>query len=119
MADTQEVDGATREAGQDTRAERKAARLAKNIKAFAGAHGGAEGQVSYLGRRGTRIVLVGEDGAWGDQVAPSYEIARKAVEKAGITVHDTFDGELAAKVRTGRYEWSRMAGIQLGGRRDG
>ncbi|MER5512783.1 hypothetical protein ABT052_47175, partial [Streptomyces sp. NPDC002766] len=38
-----------------------------------------------------------------------------ALEKAGITVHEDFDGEFAAKVRTGRYEWTRMAGIQLGG----
>lgn len=35
--------------------------------------------------------------------------------KAGITVHEDFDGEFAAKVRTGPYEWSRMAGIQVGG----
>ena len=27
-------------------------------------------------------------------------------------------GELAAKVRTGRYEWTRMAGIQVGGPRN-
>ncbi len=43
------------------------------------------------------------------------EIARLAVEKAGITVHEQFDGDFAAKVRTGPYEWSRMAGIQVGG----
>lgn len=47
-------------------------------------------------------------------MAPSTEIAGKAVEKSGITVHESFDGELAAKVRTGAYEWKRMAGIQLG-----
>ena len=35
------------------------------------------------GERGTRIVLVGEDGGWGDLVAPSYAIAEQAVEKAG------------------------------------
>ncbi|MFE9776185.1 hypothetical protein ACFYOV_31920 [Streptomyces sp. NPDC005931] len=106
MADTQQA---------DPKAEQKAARLAKQISSFARAHGGAEGQVAYLGQRGARIVLVGEDGAWGDLVAPSYEIAEKAVGKAGITVHENFDGEFAAKVRTGPYEWSRMAGIQVGG----
>ncbi|WP_330340748.1 hypothetical protein [Streptomyces sp. NBC_00557] len=105
MADTQQV---------DARAERKVARLAREISAFAKAHGGAEGQVAYIGERGARIVLVGEDGGWGDLVAPSTEIAGKAVEKSGITVHESFDGELAAKVRTGAYEWKRMAGIQLG-----
>ncbi|MFI9805394.1 hypothetical protein ACIHEJ_13670 [Streptomyces sp. NPDC052301] len=106
MADTQQV---------DARAERKVAKLAREISAFSRAHGGAEGQVAYIGERGARIVLVGEDGGWGDLVAPSTEIAEKAVEKAGITVHESFDGEFAAKVTTGAYEWKRMAGIQLGG----
>ncbi|MEW2513096.1 hypothetical protein [Streptomyces sp. NPDC046870] len=106
MADTQQV---------DARAERKVARLAREISAFSKAHGGAEGQVAHIGERGARIVLVGEDGGWGDLVAPTYEIAEKAVEKAGITVHESFDGEFAAKVATGPYEWKRMAGIQIGG----
>ncbi|MFF8881766.1 hypothetical protein [Streptomyces flaveolus] len=106
MADTQQV---------DAKAERQVARLARRIDSFSKAHGGAEGQVAYIGRRGARVVLVGEDGGWGDLVAPSYEIAQKAVEKSGITVHEDFDGEFAAKVTTGRYEWSRMAGIQVGG----
>ncbi|MCX4739901.1 hypothetical protein ACK389_24075 [Streptomyces antibioticus] len=106
MADTQQV---------DAKDERRVARLAKQISAFSREHGGAEGQVAYIGERGARIVLVGEDGGWGDLVAPSVEIANRAVEKAGITVHDEFDGEFAAKVTTGPYEWSRMAGIQVGG----
>ncbi|MFF4258012.1 hypothetical protein ACFY1L_43195 [Streptomyces sp. NPDC001663] len=110
MADTQQV---------DPKAERKVAKLAKQIGAFSKAHGGAEGQVAYIGERGARIVLVGEDGGWGDLVAPSYEIAEKAVEKSGITVHEAFDGGFAAKVKTGPYEWTRMAGIQLGGPSNG
>jgi hypothetical protein len=98
-------------------ADRRTARLGKWIGSFSRAHGGAEGQVAYIGRRGVRIVLVGADGGWGDLVAPSREIALRAAEKAGITLHDSFDGEFAAKVRTGPYEWKRMAGIQLGGPR--
>lgn len=93
----------------------KAAKLAKQINTFAKSHGGAEAQVAYIGERGARIVLVGEDGGWGDLVAPSYEIAEQAVEKAGVTRHESFDGEFAAKVTTGSYEWKRMAGIQIGG----
>ncbi|MEU3896914.1 hypothetical protein [Streptomyces sp. NPDC045251] len=111
MADTEQAD--TQRA--DAKAERESTRLARRIDSFSKAHGGAEGQVAYLGERGARIVLVGEDGAWGDVVARSYATALKAVEKAGITVHEDFDGEFAAKVTTGRYEWSRMAGIQVGG----
>ncbi|MGW6566104.1 hypothetical protein [Streptomyces sp. NPDC054975] len=96
-------------------AERRAARLAKQIQAFSKEHGGAEGQLAHIGQSGTRIVLVGEDGGWGDLVAPTYAIAEQAAEKAGLTLHEEFDGEFAAKVVTGPYEWSRMAGIQLGG----
>lgn len=110
MADTKQVDEA-----KDAKAERKAAKLAKQIGTFAKAHGGAEAQVAYLGQRGARIVLVGEDGGWGDLVAPTYAVAEQAVKKAGVTVHDDFDGEFAAKVKTGPYEWTRMAGIQVGG----
>lgn len=100
----------------EKRAERQAGRLARQIGSFAKAHGGsAEGHLGYIGRERTRIVLVGEDGGWGDLVAPGHAIAARAVELAGITVHDALDGEIAAKVRTGPYEWSRMAGIQLGG----
>ncbi|MGD6746189.1 hypothetical protein ACOKM3_30675 [Streptomyces sp. BH106] len=111
MAETQTIE-APRKAAKD---ERRAARLAQQIGAFAKAHGGAEGQLAYIGEHGTRIVLVGEDGGWGDLVASTYEVAQKAVEKAGITVHEDFDGDFAAKVETGPYEWKRMAGIQLGG----
>ncbi|MDX3613752.1 hypothetical protein OG920_10975 [Streptomyces europaeiscabiei] len=114
MADTKQVDEGT-DAKQAAKAERKAAKLAKQITAFSKAHGGAEAQVAYIGRLGARIVLVGEDGGWGDLVAPSHPIAEQAVQKAGVTVHEDFDGEFAAKVRTGPYEWSRMAGIQVGG----
>lgn len=113
-AETQQV-----ESKQAARAERRAARLAKQIGAFAKAHGGAEGQLAYLGEKGARIVLVGEDGGWGDLVAPSYAVAESATRKAGITMHESFDGEFAAKVRTGPYEWSRMAGIQVGGPSNG
>ncbi|WP_055491650.1 hypothetical protein [Streptomyces sp. TP-A0356] len=116
MADTKQVDEGT-DAKQTARAERRAARLAKEINAFAKAHGGAEAHVAYIGEGGARIVLVGEDGHWGDLVAPTYAIAGKAVQKAGITVHEAFDGEFAGKVKTGPYEWTRMAGIQLGGKR--
>ncbi|MCX5370730.1 hypothetical protein OG613_12790 [Streptomyces sp. NBC_00015] len=118
MADTKQVDE-TADAKQAAKADRKAARLAKQISSFAKQHGGAEGQIAYIGERGARIVLVGDDGGWGDLVAPSVAVAELAVGKAGITVHETFDGEFAAKVKTGPYEWTRMAGIQVGGPKNG
>ncbi|MDY0811823.1 hypothetical protein [Kitasatospora purpeofusca] len=103
-------------AAPDARAERRAKRIAKNLTAFAAAHGGsADGVVEYVGSVATRIVVVGADGAWGDQVAPSYAVGRRAAELAGVTLHESFEGELGLKVRTGPYEWKRMAGIQIGG----
>jgi hypothetical protein len=114
MADTT-VDETASAPASDARARRRAARLAKQIQAFSKAHGGAEGQLAHLGQTGTRIVLVGEDGEWGDLVAPDHAVAVSAAEKSGITLHESFDGDFAAKVRTGPYEWSRMAGIQVGG----
>ena len=96
--------------------EKRAQRLAHQITAFAKSHGGsAEGQLAHIGRGTVRVALVGANGDWGNLVAPSYETARRAAETAGITLHNDFDGELAAKVRTGPYEWTRMAGIQVGG----
>jgi hypothetical protein len=117
MADIQQVDEGVG-AQPDARAERRVAKLVKQISAFAQAHGGAEGQVAYLGQTGARIVLVGEDGHWGDLVAPAHALAEEAVKRSGITVHESFDGDFANKVRTGPYEWSRMAGIQVGGPAD-
>ncbi|MEV0279529.1 hypothetical protein AB0I22_24490 [Streptomyces sp. NPDC050610] len=124
MADTQQADPQqAEENAPDTapdKAQRRTAghakRLAKQMKAFAEHHGGsAEGQLAHIGRGVTRVALVGADGEWGNLVAPSHESARDAAELAGIGLQDDFDGDLAAKVRTGPYEWSRMAGIQVGG----
>jgi hypothetical protein len=96
------------------RDEKRAQRIAKHVKAFAAEHGGsADGVVEYVGASATRIALVGADGAWGDQVAPTFAVAERAVELSGVTKHDDFEGELGLKVKTGPYEWRRMAGIQI------
>ncbi|GAA2628977.1 hypothetical protein [Streptomyces axinellae] len=96
--------------------DRRAARLAKQIGAFAERRGGgAEGQIAHVGQAGFRITLVGADGGWGDLMAPSLDVAKDAVERAGVTLKESFDSEMAARVRTGPYEWKRMAGIQIGG----
>ncbi|MBB0232493.1 hypothetical protein FOE67_24160 [Streptomyces calidiresistens] len=96
--------------------DRGTARLAKRIRAFAAEHGGsADASLSHLGDSGYRLVLVGADGTWGDVVTRHRERALAAAESAGVPVHESFDGEMAARVRTGPYEWSRMAGSQVGG----
>ncbi|MBY8882079.1 hypothetical protein [Actinacidiphila acidipaludis] len=118
MTDTQQTsdDAPANPTREEARANRRADRLARQITAFATAHGGsAEATVEYIGARGSRIVLVGGDGAWGDLVAPTPAVAQDAVTRAGVTVHEDFEGEFAARIRTGRYEWTRMAGFQMGG----
>ncbi|MFJ8044341.1 hypothetical protein ACIRBX_27935 [Kitasatospora sp. NPDC096147] len=107
-------------AASDTRAQRRdqrrAERIAKNIRSFAEQHGGSvEGVVENVSGIATRIVLVGTDGSWGDQVAPTRAVGLRAAELAGVKLHEDFEGELALRVRTGAYEWKRMAGSQLGG----
>ncbi|WP_326599644.1 hypothetical protein [Streptomyces sp. NBC_01803] len=116
MTDTAEVTE-DREPGRPPAvAGREVKRLARRIRSFAGAHGGrAEGQIAYLGARGYRLVLVGSDGAWGDVVNPDRAALEQAAEQTGVELREAFDGALAARVRTGPYEWSRMAGIQIGG----
>ena len=118
MADTEQIDE-TPGTAPDPKAERVAARLGREIAAFAKAHGGAEAQIAYIGERGARIVLVGEDGAWGDLVAPGVTVAEERRGEGRRHRHEEFDGDFAAKVRTGPYEWKRMAGIQLGGPSNG
>ncbi|MDK1474198.1 hypothetical protein QNO07_12350 [Streptomyces sp. 549] len=116
MAETKQHDDKPAEPAVDKRAERRTARLVRHIQAFTAAHGGsADGHIAYLGQAGARISLVGADGQWGDLVADSVAQAEEAVRQSGITVHEEFDGEMAARVHTGPYEWSRMAGIQIGG----
>lgn len=118
MADTQQADEQveTVAGAAAGKRDRRAARLAREIRAFAATHGGsAEGQLAHIGRGRIRIALVGANGEWGNLVADTLESAKAAAEQAGLTLQDDFDGDLAARVRTGRYEWSRMAGIQVGG----
>ncbi|MFD5322261.1 hypothetical protein [Streptomyces sp. NPDC127098] len=93
---------------------RQARAATRTVRRFAASHGGAGGQIAYLGARGYRLVLVGADGEWGDVVAASRETLEEAARAAGVEVRESLDGELAARLRTGPREWRRMAGIQLG-----
>ncbi len=106
-----------REPGELNRATVRAAR---EIQAFGARHavGGdasVEGVIEHVARGGTRIVLVGRDGEFGDQFLATPEQAVRAAELAGMTVHEKFPAELVGRMRTGPYEWKRMAGMQLGG----
>jgi hypothetical protein len=82
--------------------------LVDGLKSFAGDHGGAKAVIEYVGRRGARIVLVGEDGAWADQLAPSTDIARSACTKAGVAVENEWERELIEQMRPSNDLWRSM-----------
>lgn len=93
--------------------ESQAKVLASEIKGFAGEHGGAKAVIEYVGRRGARIVLVGNDGGWGDLVAQSTDIARAACEQAGVTVENGWERELVELMRPSNDLWRSMARRKL------
>jgi hypothetical protein len=86
-----------------------AAGLVASIRSFAAEHGGAKAVVEYVGRRGARIVLVGEDGTWSDQFAEGTDIARRACESAGVEVQNEWERELIELMRPSNDLWRSMA----------
>ncbi|HEY7226440.1 MAG TPA: hypothetical protein VH561_22940 [Micromonosporaceae bacterium] len=80
--------------------------LVSGLRAFAAGHGGATAVIEYAGRKGARIVLVGEDGAPGDeQYAESTEAARAACAKAGVQVEHEWERELGDATRVTSDLW--------------
>lgn len=83
--------------------------IVKRLRRFANDHDGATAVVEYLGQKGARIVLIGGDGRWGDQVlAGGVEAATTACAKAGVLVRDEWERDLVTGIRTDGYEWGRM-----------
>lgn len=83
----------------------------KRLRDFVAGHGGAgTAVVSYLGRVGARIVVVAEDGAFGDAVATGVEAGNTICERAGIPVADGWNRELSAKISPSAEDRKRMAG---------
>jgi hypothetical protein len=83
--------------------------LAAGIKSFAAGHGGAKAVIEYVGRRGARIVLVGEDGTWADQFADGTDVARQACESAGVQVENEWERELMEQMRPSNDLWRSMS----------
>src|SRR5947207_1619409 len=82
--------------------------LVSGIKSFAAGHGGAKAVIEYVGKRGARIVLVGEDGTWQDQFASDTNIARRACETAGVEVENEWERELMEQMRPSNDLWRSM-----------
>ncbi|MEV4725541.1 MULTISPECIES: hypothetical protein [Micromonospora] len=83
--------------------------LVTGIRSFAAAHGGAKAVIEYVGKRGARIVLVGTDGAWGDQFAEDTVTAREACSQAGVAVENAWERELMDQMRPSNDLWRSMA----------
>ena len=75
-----------------------------------GHHGKGVAVISYLGRVGARIVVVADDGAFGDAVASSVEVATEICSQAGIPVADGWNRELSATIKPSAQDRRRMAG---------
>src|SRR6195952_1170011 len=83
--------------------------LTAGIKSFAAGHGGATAVIEYVGKRGARIVLVGQDGEWSDQFADGTDIAREACESAGVEVENEWERELLEQMRPSNDLWRSMS----------
>jgi hypothetical protein len=92
-----------------TETEALPAGLLAGLTSFAEAHGGATAIIEYVGRRGARIVLVGDDGSWGDRFAPDTDVARQACAEAEIPVEKTWERELISKMAPSQDLWRSMA----------
>jgi hypothetical protein len=82
--------------------------LVAGIRSFAAGHGGATAVIEYVGKRGARIVLVGQDGSWGDHFAEGTDVARAACEKAGVEVENQWERELIEHMRPSNDLWRSM-----------
>lgn len=81
----------------------------KQLAKFAGSHGGDKATfVEYISASTSRVVVVAEDGRWGDAVLPSFEAAEKVVSELGFSVPDGWERETIDAVRSTGYEWGRM-----------
>jgi hypothetical protein len=102
--------------------DRRTVRTARQLLGFGRRHAEAgesalSAVVEPLGQNQVRVVLVAADGKLGDLVVSDEATARAAADLAGVDLQDAFSRELGARIRTGPYEWIRMAGSQLGGTR--
>ncbi len=77
-------------------------RIVDGLRSFRSLHDGATAVIEHIGRRGARIVLVGDDGVQGEQPAPATDVARAACEQAGVPVENGWFRELTEDVRIPR-----------------
>ena len=82
--------------------------LVSGLKSFAAEHRGASAVIEYVGRKGARIVLIGEDGAWADEFAPATDVARDACVEAGVAVVNSWERDLTDRMHGSSRLWRNM-----------
>jgi hypothetical protein len=82
----------------------------KRLRDFVAGHSGGTAVINYLGRPGARIVVVADDGAYGDAVVSGVVAAAEVCRQAGIPVAEGWDRELWAKISPSPADRRRMAG---------
>ncbi|WP_106847919.1 hypothetical protein [Blastococcus sp. Marseille-P5729] len=104
-------------AQSDSEHAEQAATAAKRLGKFASAHGGAKHvYVEHVSANRSRIVVVADDGRYGDQVVDSHEAAMDACARAGFEVAEGEWGrEAVGAVRTTAFEWGLMGKGRPGG----
>jgi hypothetical protein len=102
------ADGSHTTFGSPSTVSTGATSLVAGLKSFAAGHGGATATIEYVGRRGARIVVVGQDGAFSDQFAESTELARAACASAGVNVQNEWERELIEQMRPSNDLWRSM-----------
>ena len=83
-------------------------KLVAELRSFVDDHGGAKAVIEYVGRRGARIVLAGEDGVWVDRFAPGTDVARTACTEAGVILENSWERELIDHMRPSNDLWRSM-----------
>ncbi|MFI8565865.1 hypothetical protein ACIGGF_04805 [Rhodococcus sp. NPDC078407] len=81
------------------------------VKGFLADHGNSASVVIQpVGRAGTRLTMVGADGVLGDQVVPTYAIAKAIVDELDGLTEAEWDRELVSSVDPADGHHEKMAG---------
>jgi hypothetical protein len=86
-------------------------RAVETARQFAKAHGGsARAVVENIGQAGTRVVLIGEDGTFGDLVVDGVDQGAQLVEQVEGLTGSEWDTETTGKLQISAAHRKRMAG---------
>jgi hypothetical protein len=91
------------------------AQAVKAATAFVAAHGvGSRAVVENMGRKGARVVLVGDDGAMGDVLVPDPAVGEALVAKVDGLELAEWDRETVSAAKIGSGHRRKMAARMRG-----